>query len=48
MSFMIVQIRGYKTKGKRPDPTDEYNGKMPKEHVDLEATGYFKITQTGS
>lgn len=38
-------IRGYKTKGKRPDPTDEYNGKMPKEHVDLEATGYFKITQ---
>lgn len=27
------------------DPTDEWNAKMPKEHVNLEATAFFKISK---
>ena len=37
-------IRHYES-DKPDDTTDEYNVKLDKEHVDLETTGYFKITK---
>ena len=37
-------IRTYES-DKPDDPTDEYNLKLEKEHVDLETTGYFKIAK---